>query len=948
MLIAKDGREIPIADSGAPIRGQNEVISGVVLVFRDQSKERASEKALLESEMQLKQSQLVARVGYYIFNIQSGEWISSEMLDSLFGIDADYKRDITGWLNLIHPEFRDEMADYVTNYVVRDKNEFNKEYKILNKKEGVEYWVHGLGNLEFDENGSPVKMFGTIQDITKRKKNDEILLYQQNLLQQMGTVAKIGGWEFNPVDGKGTWTDEVALIHDLEPGDPTNIRLGLSFYKGSSRLKIENAIKEATENGKPYDLELEMVTAKGNYKWVHSIGLAKIENGKVVNIRGSIQDITERKYAELNLQKSEERWESLFENSPSAVAIYEAVEDGNDFMFTGFNRAASVTDNIRREEVLGQKISTVFPAIKDLGFLETFRRVWKTGETEKMDIKFYKDNRIEGWRDNIIFKLKTGEIVAIYSDITDRMKAETALRESEEKFRNIVTAANEGIMITNPEHLVTFTNNALEKMLGYSVSEIIGRNLREFIDDSELNDYKNKMSERSKGRHDLFERIYKRKDGTSLIGLVSAVPIYDDKNSFTGSLAMITDISEMKKAEEKVQLLAHAVENTEEGISITDLNNQFIFVNEAFTKIFGYRKSELLGQSFRMLIAQNFDNPEVEVVKNESSQSGWNGIFMCKRKDETDFPIFLSLAPVTDENNVTYAMVGIIRDISESVKKEEELNQYRQNLESLVKQRTEELNYTNAQLTEQLRKGKEIEIILKKSLDNEKELNELKTRFISTASHEFRTPLTSVLSSAELIQRYGKKWSNEKFGEHVDRIKNSVDYITRLLDEVLTISRVDSGKIKFSPEKLDLYDFSSEIIEEVRPLSKGRHNFVFNYDSGEKYYSLDSKLVRFILVNLLSNAVKYSPAGGKIEMSISEVKDLLVFKIKDEGIGIPDEDKAHLFEPFHRCINAGDIPGTGLGLSIVRQSVELHDGDISVDSKLGKGSTFIIKLKIQK
>ena len=168
LLISKDGTEIPIADSGAPIRNENGDIDGVVLVFRDQLKERAAQKILEESEAQLKQSQRVARIGYYIFDITADTWSSSEMLDELFGIDKNYKRNTEGWLNLIHPDHREEMTAYLTNHILQEKKEFNKEYKILRKRDNAVFWVYGLGSLELDKNGSPVKMFGTIQDVTER------------------------------------------------------------------------------------------------------------------------------------------------------------------------------------------------------------------------------------------------------------------------------------------------------------------------------------------------------------------------------------------------------------------------------------------------------------------------------------------------------------------------------------------------------------------------------------------------------------------------------------------------------------------------------------------------------------------------------------------------------------------------------------------------------------
>ena len=175
LLISKDGTEIPIADSGAPIRNENGDIGGVVLVFRDQLKERAAQKILEESEAQLRQSQRVARIGYYIFEINSDSWTSSEMLDELFGIDKNFKRTAESWLNLVHPEQREEMALYLTNHILKEKKGFNKEYRVQRDNDKAALWVHGLGTLEFDEDGNPIKMFGTIQDVTETKKSQNLI-----------------------------------------------------------------------------------------------------------------------------------------------------------------------------------------------------------------------------------------------------------------------------------------------------------------------------------------------------------------------------------------------------------------------------------------------------------------------------------------------------------------------------------------------------------------------------------------------------------------------------------------------------------------------------------------------------------------------------------------------------------------------------------------------------
>ena len=214
------------------------------------------------------------------------------------------------------------------------------------------------------------------------------------------------------------------------------------------------------------------------------------------------------------------------------------------------------------------------------------------------------------------------------------------------------------------------------------------------------------------------------------------------------------------------------------------------------------------------------------------------------------------------------------------------------------------------------------------------------------ASHEFRTPLTSVLTSTELIQRYYKKWDHEKIDRHLDRIIGSVVNLTRLMDDVITINRAESGKLKLNKTETNIRQLCDKIIEEASFTAAARQNVIFSYKCDSDMCIIDPRQTEVILQNLISNAIKYSPAGGKIELEVNIDASFLYLTIKDQGIGIPQEDMARLFEPFHRALNVDTIEGTGLGLSIVKNAVDLHGGTINVASELGKGTSFFVKLPV--
>ncbi len=238
---------------------------------------------------------------------------------------------------------------------------------------------------------------------------------------------------------------------------------------------------------------------------------------------------------------------------------------------------------------------------------------------------------------------------------------------------------------------------------------------------------------------------------------------------------------------------------------------------------------------------------------------------------------------------------------------------------------------------------------IRRALEKEKELGELKSRFVSMVSHEFRTPMATILFSAGLLENYGNKWSEEKKVTHLHRIQAAVKQMTDLLDSVLTIGQVEANKLEFNPAAIDVEKFCSSLAEDAQLLAGEKHEISFSSQGNCTGALMDEKLLRHIFSNLLSNAVKYSPKGGtvKFELTCEPSGQVAIFRVRDEGIGIPPQDRERLFETFHRAANVGNISGTGLGLAIVKRSVELHGGEISFDSEVGVGTTFTVTLPLR-
>jgi PAS domain S-box-containing protein len=347
------------------------------------------------------------------------------------------------------------------------------------------------------------------------------------------------------------------------------------------------------------------------------------------------------------------------------------------------------------------------------------------------------------------------------------------------------------------------------------------------------------------------------------------------------------------------------VESSIVGIVIADFNGNICEANDAFLKIVGYKREELEAGQVRwidMTPSEYFpiDEQAIEQIKTRGDCTPFEKEYI--RADGSRIPVLVvSIQLVPEEPGC----VAFILDITE-------------------------------------RKRAEAEI--RNALEQEKELNQLKSRFVSMVSHEFRNPLNVISGYARLLRQRGSQWTEEKQTELLERIEKSVSKVVELLDDVLLISRGQSGKQAFNPSVMDIKRFCQNLVAEMQVVANPLHQIIFITPEPEIQACLDDNLLNQILTNLLSNAIKYSDGEKDILFELSYDEKVIIFKIIDKGIGISLEDQKKLFESFYRAKNVGVIAGTGLGLAIVKQAVELHQGEISVVSNLGEGTTFTVIL----
>lgn len=379
------------------------------------------------------------------------------------------------------------------------------------------------------------------------------------------------------------------------------------------------------------------------------------------------------------------------------------------------------------------------------------------------------------------------------------------------------------------------------------------------------------------------------------------------------------------------------VENVKEVIFQTNAVNDWTFLNPAWTTLTGFTVEESLGKSFL-----NYVHPDDQAASKELWQTLINGQnescrhemrYLTKTGKCRWVEVHAHSTRVT--NGAISGLSGTMQDITKRrVAEALEKEKVRLELEIVERRRTEE--------------------VIRQTLEKEQELSELKSCVISTISHEFRTPLTTILGSTELLKIYGEKWTEDKKLKHFQRIVDSVEHMTKLLNDVVLIDQAKAGQLPFQPAPLNVAAVTCEIAQELQHSFENHQakqgdtvrTVVVSIQDTNIPANLDEKLLRQILTNLLSNGLKFSPRGGIVRLDLVSQQGQAIFRVQDEGIGIPPEEHEQVFDSFYRASNAGTVQGTGLGLAIAKKCAELQGGQITVESQVGVGTTFTVILPL--
>jgi PAS domain S-box-containing protein len=508
---------------------------------------------------------------------------------------------------------------------------------------------------------------------------------------------------------------------------------------------------------------------------------------------------------------------------------------------------------------------------------------------------------------------------------------ERALRQYQEEFKTILYSIGDGVITTDKSGNVRQLNHTAADLIGIKEKDAEGKPLTDVF--RIINEYTRETVESpvhkvlkegvvvGLANHTLLLSF----DGKEIPIADSGAPIRDENGNISGVVLVFRDQTEERNYQRNLQLnkdhleeevikrtdelkrqynyLRNLIDTIPNPIFLKNAKFEYVDVNKAFEKFFHIKREEIIGRRAESLYVKNLSiltkQYEERLLKDPALFS-YETLYIGEEKNT---PVLINIVSFGDEKVNVEGITGLIIDISLQ---------------------------------------KELETKLRSAYEKEKNINEMKTNFIATVSHEFRTPLTTILGSVELLERYAEPLADEKISRHIKKIHDSIEYMTGLTDDVLSISRSDRGKIKLEKTNVEINNLIEKLVEDCKAYCKNdqKINLVTSLD--HDVINVDPKLITQILNNLIVNSIKYSNPNSEINVTVKfdKLDDQLLLNVKDNGSGIAKEEIEHIFEPFFRAKNSKNISGSGLGLSIVKRSVELHNGKIEVKSEPFVGTEF--------
>jgi len=819
--------------------------------------------------------------------------------------------------DFIHPEDKKKLISLISRYVdlktMREPSDKRAEiaevieFRVRDKNDNWHYFESTV-NIMGDE------LLFISKDITKRKEAEEKLreseerfrdLFENanDLIQSVDVDGKFVYVNKRWLDTLGYTMDELKNLTVFDILREDQISHCMEIFKKISM-------------GESFDrIETVFITKDGREIYVEGSVNGRFKDGEFIATRAFFRDITERK-------ELEEKYHRLFDTSPLLLAEF---DENGDFLIV--NPAMAKSLGVSSDKLVGKNIFDILPR----EIAEKRVRIAKKA-IEENKIQISEDERDGRCFYNLFVPIvsptgrKTVQLIA--RETTEEKNMEKKLKKAYSQLENLLNAAADGIRIINRDFTVKKLNDTMAKLAGVEKEKAVGMKCSEMFGSDDVCGTERcsmrRILKNGKPFHD--ETLRRRVDGKTIPCLQFATPFKDENGEIIGIVEDFRDISDRKKMEEalkeseqKFRMINSAAYD---AIIMMDNEGKISYWNKAAEKMFGYKAEEIIGKHLHYTLAPKSFHEAYDKGFSRFKDTG-EGTAVGKtleltaiKKDGTEFPIELSLSSVKIKDK--WCAIGIVRDITDRKKAEESLKKYQMKIQQ-----------QNIKL---------------------KKLDKIKSDFLNVTSHELRTPMSAIKGYVQMIlkETLGEITEEQKKALHV--VLRNINRLDNLIQDILDISRLESGTMKFIPEETDVKKMVEEVVETMKTHAKEK-NITINVEiHGDlPHLVIDRQRIKQVIINIINNAIKFSPYNSVVNVRVKRQQNNVLFEIQDFGKGIPKDKQKKVFDTFYQVDSGLDRKhgGAGLGLAICRGIVLSHGGEIWVESKPLQGSTFKFTLPLQ-